>query len=214
MQDQSLWAAAITCGLLLAGFRRVPVPRGNSYRRDLPSDDARGRLAETPSAIPARGWKDILLRVYHNISEHRVIALAAGVTFYSLLAIFPAIAALVAVFGLFADPNTLTTQIDKVAGLLPGGALEIIRDQFTRVASQGRGTLGATFGVSLAISLWSASAAVKSIFDTLNIVYAEPEKARVHPAEYDIARLYRRGHRVTPRRDRGDGNSPASASTA
>src|SRR5437763_10930408 len=49
-----------------------------------------------PSEISARGWKDILIRVYRNISEHRVVALAAGVTFYSLLAIFPAIAALVA----------------------------------------------------------------------------------------------------------------------
>jgi len=117
-----------------------------------------------------------LLRVYQNISEHRVVALAAGITFYSLLAIFPAIAALVAVYGLFTDPATLTVQLEKLSGLLPGGALDVMRDQLTRVASQRGSTLGVTFLVGLAVSLWSANAAMKSIFDTLNIVYAEREK--------------------------------------
>lgn len=56
-----------------------------------------GRRATTPSEIPVRGWKDILLRVYSNISKHRILALAAGMTYYSILAIFPAIAALVAI---------------------------------------------------------------------------------------------------------------------
>lgn len=65
----------------------------------------RGRRATTPSEIPARGWKDILLRVWNNIGEDRVLLVAAGVTFYCLLAIFPAIAALVAIYGLFSDPG-------------------------------------------------------------------------------------------------------------
>jgi len=60
-------------------------------------DPDRGRLADTPSDIPAAGWKDILWRVYENIGKDRVVALAAGVTFYSILALFPAIAALVAI---------------------------------------------------------------------------------------------------------------------
>ncbi len=97
-------------------------------------------------------------------------------TFYSLLAIFPAIAALVAVYGLFTDPATLTIHLEKLSGLLPGGALDVIRDQLTRVTSQRGTTLGLTFLVGLAVSLWSANAAMKSIFDTLNIVYAEREE--------------------------------------
>ena len=136
----------------------------------------RGRLANSPSEIPARGWKDILLRVYSNISEHRVLALAAGMTYYSLLAIFPAIAALVAVYGLFADPTAITRHLDQVSGILPGGAVDVARDQLTRVASKGSGTLGTTFVIGLVISLWSANAAMKSLFDTLNIVYGEREK--------------------------------------
>src|SRR4051812_48958640 len=95
-QNQSLWAAATTFALLLVGFRREPVSPTYADPRHQRLNNSRGRLADRPSEIPAPGWKDILLRVYHNISEHRVIALAAGVTFYTLLAIFPAIAALVA----------------------------------------------------------------------------------------------------------------------
>jgi membrane protein len=143
---------------------------------DATDQEGRGRLASSPSEIPARGWKDILLRVYSNISEHRVLALAAGMTYYSLLAIFPAIAALVAIYGLFADPSAITRHLDQVSGILPGGAVDVARDQLTRVASKGSGTLGATFVIGLVISLWSANAAMKSLFDTLNIVYGEKEK--------------------------------------
>ena len=137
---------------------------------------ARGRLASSPSEIPARGWKDILLRVYSNISEHRVMALAAGMTYYSLLAIFPALAALVAIYGLFSDPTAIARHLDQLSGILPGGAVDVARGQLTRVASKGSGTLGATFVIGLGISLWSANAAMKSLFDTLNIVYGEQEK--------------------------------------
>jgi membrane protein len=173
-----LWAALVTAALLAAGFRprRLSTASIDYSRRRPVSDEGRGRLASRPSEIPARGWKDILLRVYRNISEHRVVALAAGATFYSLLAIFPAIAALVAVYGLFTDPATLTVQLEKLSGVLPGGALDVMRDQLTRVASQRGSTLGVTFLAGLGVSLWSANAAMKSIFDTLNIVYAESEK--------------------------------------
>jgi membrane protein len=138
--------------------------------------DGRGRHADAPSEIPARGWKDILLRVYRNISEHRVVTLAAAITFYSLLAIFPAIAALVAIYGLFADPASISAHLDQLSGFLPNGALEVARDQLTRVASKGRQTLGLTFAIGLATSLWSANAAMKSLFDALNIIYGEEEK--------------------------------------
>src|SRR5918993_3060033 len=63
----------------------------------------RGRDAETPSEIPAKGWKDVLWRVYGQLSEDRILAVAAGVTFYALLAIFPGIAAFVSLYGLVSD---------------------------------------------------------------------------------------------------------------
>jgi membrane protein len=141
-----------------------------------PSDEERGRLADAPSEIPAKGWKDILLRVYGNIGSHRLLALAAGMTFYSLLAIFPALAALVAIYGLFSDPATIAGHLDTLTGFLPGGALDVARDQLTRAASKGARVLGFTFVLGLGISLWSTNAAMKSLFDTLNIVYGEDEK--------------------------------------
>jgi membrane protein len=136
----------------------------------------RGRLAEVPAEIPARGWKDILLRVYNNVSAHRVMAIAAGVTFYSLLAIFPAIAALFSLYGLFADAGTIAVHLDDLSGVLPGGALDVLREQMTRLAAQGQGTLGLTFAISLLTSLWSANAGMKAFFDALNIIYGETEK--------------------------------------
>jgi membrane protein len=134
------------------------------------------QVGHRPSEVPPRGWKDILLRIWKNIGKDRVIVVAAGVTFYSILAVFPAIAALVALYGLFADPATITSHLDSIVGVVPGGAIEVIRDQVTRVASQGRTTLGATFVVSLLVSLWSANAGMKSLFDALNLVYNETEK--------------------------------------
>jgi membrane protein len=116
------------------------------------------------------------VRVYRNVETNRVIIVAAGVTFYLLLAIFPAIAALVAIYGLFADPAVISSHLDSVTGLLPGGAIEVIRDQLTRTASRSAGTLGFTFLGGLAFSLWSANAGIKSIFDALNLVYNEEEK--------------------------------------
>src|SRR5262249_48085686 len=111
-----------------------------------------------------------------NIGKDRIIVVAAGVTFYSVLALFPAIAALVALYGLFADPSTIASHLDSIGGLLPGGAIEVIRDQITRVASQGSTTLGLTFIAGLLASLWSANAGMKSLFDALNLVYNEPEE--------------------------------------
>jgi membrane protein len=140
------------------------------------SQNDRGRRASTPSEIPPRGWVDVLWRVYHGISDHRVLAIAAGVTFYSLLAIFPAIAALVALYSLFADPGTIRSQLDSLSNLLPGGALAVIGDQITRVSAQGQATLGFAFVGGFLISVWSANAAIKALFDALNIVYEEHEK--------------------------------------
>ena len=123
-----------------------------------------------------RVWQGTLFRLYSRASEHRILTLAAGMTYYSLLAIFPALAALVAVYGLVANPSEISSHLDQLAGVLPGGAIDIAREQLTRVASKGAQTLGLTFVVGFAVSLWSANAAMKSLFDALNIVNSEAER--------------------------------------
>jgi membrane protein len=179
-----LWVTGATVALLALGFSRSrasfsagSIPSGGGREgRVIAAQRGRGRSATTPSEVPARGWKDILLRIWTNIGKDRVIVVAAGVTFYAVLALFPAIAAFVALYGLFADPTTITSHLDSIAGLAPQGAIEVMRDQITRVASQGGATLGLTFIVGLLASLWSANAGMKSLFDALNLVYNEPEK--------------------------------------
>jgi membrane protein len=144
--------------------------------RTLVEGPGRGRSAAKPSDIPARGWKDILIRVYKSLEEDRVLANAAGVTFYALLALFPAIAALISIYGLFADPADVSRQLEGMKGLLPGGALEVIGEQATRLTTQEQGALGLGAVLGILIALWSANSGVKALFDALNVVYDEREK--------------------------------------
>jgi membrane protein len=176
MRPSGLWIAAATAALLALGFRRRPDRPDPAARAERREAAARGRYAATPSDIPARGWKDILWRCYERLTEDRILTIAAGVTFYILLAIFPAIAALVAIYGLFADPAVIAKHVEDVASFVPGGGVAILREELNRVASQPRGTLGLAFIVGLGISLWSANAGVKAILDALNIAYVEREK--------------------------------------
>jgi len=176
---------ALAGALALSNFLSARPPAApatydtSDHRPDVRVQPAgRGRSATTPLDIPAPGWKDVLWRVFGAISERRVLANAAGVTFYVLLAIFPGIAALVALYGLFADPATIGQHLDDLASFMPSGATQIISDQVNRLASQGAGKLSLTFLASLAISLWSANAGVKGLFDALNVVYGETERAR------------------------------------
>ena len=173
-----LWSIGLLALLLAAGLRRQWHSETGQRSRTgaTPLDDGHGRSATTPSEIPVRGWKDILLRVYEGISEDRILTNAAAVTFYTLLALFPGIAALVSIYGLFADPSSMANQLDAASGILPSGAVEVIHDQLTRLTSQGSRTLGISFVIGLVIALWSANGGIKALFDALNTVYEEKEK--------------------------------------
>jgi membrane protein len=140
------------------------------------SDPAHGREADRPSDIPARGWKDILWRTKDELSGDHVSMIAASVAFYGLLAIFPAIAATIALWGLFFDPAAIQAQMQSVSGVLPPEAAGIVTDQARSVASAtGTGlSLAAVGGVLIA--LYSASKGVKALIEGLNIIYDEEEK--------------------------------------
>ncbi|GJD49761.1 hypothetical protein OPKNFCMD_2494 [Methylobacterium crusticola] len=156
-----------------------PGPRaheGAAAERVAEAEADRGRQAETPSEIPAKGWWDIGKRVLQEFGNDRVLLVAAGVTFYAILALFPAIGALVSIYGLVADPGTINAQLANLRGVMPDGALDIIGDQVKRIASKGGGTLGFTAAFGILLSIWSANGGMKAIFDALNIVYDEKEK--------------------------------------
>ena len=91
--------------------------------------DARGRGASKVAEIPTAGWKDILWRTYNEVVNDHVLLIAAGVTFYALLALVPALTALVSIYGIFADPVTLDRHMELLEGLIPSGGLDIVREQ-------------------------------------------------------------------------------------
>ncbi|HEY3909569.1 MAG TPA: YihY/virulence factor BrkB family protein [Stellaceae bacterium] len=139
-------------------------------------DDQLAPIAsEARSPIRSRGWKDILLRLYHGISDDRLMLIAAGVTYYAILALFPAIGVIVSVYGLFADPSSIADHLNTLSGFAPGGAVDILRQELTRLAHQGKAALGLGFVVSLAIAVWSANSGVSAVFDALNAVHEEKE---------------------------------------
>jgi membrane protein len=135
-----------------------------------------GTQADTPLQIPAGGWWQIAKRVVAQFSAHRIMAVAAGIVFYTLLALFPAIAALVSLYGLFADASTISDNLTALSGVMPGGGMDIIKDQVARLTQDGGSKLGIGLVVGLGTALWSANQGVKALFDGLNIVYDEPEK--------------------------------------
>ena len=136
----------------------------------------RGRHAAKPQDIPKRGWGDILKRTWKEIGEDGVTLVAAGVTYFLLLALFPALSALVSVYGLFADPQTIAGQVQALNRVLPQGGVQLISEQLTRLATQQPGALSLALVVSIVLALWSASAGVKAMFEAMNIAYDETEK--------------------------------------
>jgi membrane protein len=123
-----------------------------------------------------KGLRDVFWRVVHEVSDDRVTLIAAGVTFYLLLGLFPSLSALVALYGLVADPATIADHLRELSGLLPPGAFDLIADRIKGLAESRSSTLGITFFVGLAIALWSTHSGTLAIFDAINVAYEEKEK--------------------------------------
>ena len=136
----------------------------------------RGRQATGPTEIPKAGWRDILLRVKDEISNDHVSISAAGVAFYGLLAIFPAIAALIGIAGLMFDPAGIEGQLEQAAAVLPENAARILQDQARKVAENSGGTASFAAIGGLALALYSASAGMRTLMESMNIAYDEDEK--------------------------------------
>jgi membrane protein len=139
-------------------------------------DGSRNQMAQTPTQTPPAGWRDILLRVFHGISEDRITTISGGVTFFILLALFPGLAGLISLYGLVADSSTIAQHLDSLAGILPAGGVQILRDELQQLTLQPPQKLGFATVTSLAISLWSANGGIKAMFEGLNAVYEEAEK--------------------------------------
>ncbi len=146
-------------------------------RRRQEGGDDRGRAADGPGDVPAKGWKDVAKRVKGELKDDQVPLLSAGVAFYLLLALFPALAALVSMYGLFADPAQVSQQVSDLTGTLPQDAQGLITDQLEKITEKEQG-IGITLAVSIAAALWAASSGVKHLIGAINAAYDEKESRK------------------------------------
>lgn len=140
------------------------------------AEPGRGREAAAPHQIPLRGWRDVLFRTFTEVNQDRLSIVAGGVTFYSLLAIFPAVGVFVSLYGLFADVSQVNAQLADLSLVIPDEALAVVGDQMTRLAGGEPATLSAAFVISLLLSVWSANAGMTALFAGLNVAYDEAER--------------------------------------
>ena len=131
--------------------------------------------AKMVTDIPARSWRGVIVNVYKSIDDDRVLAVAAGVAFYALLAIFPAVTTLVSLYGVFNDRAQVAADLASLSVMLPEGAVSIISDQAMRIASGAPLSLGFTALFSFLLAIWSANSGMKALMDALNVSYAKRE---------------------------------------
>jgi membrane protein len=135
----------------------------------------RGREAIHPLQIPWRGWYDVVWRTYCEMQSDRLLSISGGVSFFVLLAIFPAITALVSAYGLLFSPSTITNNLSILNEFVPDNVLGIVRDQANRIASNRGSALSLGIVVGIVVSLWSAMSGVKAMIDALNVIYEQKE---------------------------------------
>ena len=144
-------------------------PEGETETRASP------RGASAPVAAIAPGWVDLGSRVFSSIFEHRLLATAGGVAFFVLMAIFPALATIVSLYGLFADPHAIPQRLALLAGVVPTGVIDLLKQQILRLVETKATTLSLAFVIGLLVSLWSANSGVGALFDALNVVHGTKE---------------------------------------
>jgi membrane protein len=137
--------------------------------------DDRGRRADSPTEIPAKGWKDIAKRTWTERKEDNVQILAAGTAFYLFLALFPALIATISVYGLVSDPADVERQLSGALTGLPPEAAALIETQLTNVADSAESGLAISTAISILAALWSASKGMQAIITSLNIAFNEEE---------------------------------------
>jgi membrane protein len=139
----------------------------------------RGRHATHPLQIPWNGWYDVLWRTYREMQSDRLLSIAGGVAFFVLLAVFPAITALVSAYALFFNASTIIDNLSMLNDVVPGNVLSIVHEQAARIASNSGRTLSTGLVVGLLVSLWSAMSGVKAIIDALNVIYEQKESRSI-----------------------------------
>ncbi|MGH8226658.1 MAG: YihY/virulence factor BrkB family protein [Steroidobacteraceae bacterium] len=139
-------------------------------------DGTRGRAARRPRELPRRGWRDVLLRVFHRIGEDNVTLISAGIAFNAMFAVFPALILLVSIYGMFASPASVEMHLRHFMSVMPHGAAQLLESQLKGIAARANGTLDVGAAVSLVVTLWSSIQGSSALITATNIAYHEPER--------------------------------------
>lgn len=156
-------------GLVSAAPKSLMVPMNQK-------PDPYGRDATRPLFIPLKGWRQVAKRVWIESGRDNLSVVGAGCAFYALFAVFPALSALVAIYGLTADPTTVEQQFGMLKHILPVQAYDIVIEQIRRVAQSSGHSLGWSLVLSLGLAVWSVGNLVQALFAALNLAYEEPER--------------------------------------
>jgi membrane protein len=132
--------------------------------------EGQGFGAGRPRHVSAGGWRESLARIRNQVAEDRLTVIAAGVAFFALLAVFPALATLVSIYGLVFDPQAITQQLESLRGVVPGRAVDLMLGQVQFLQSH-RGALGWGAAGGVLITLWTSSAGVRALIKALNAAY-------------------------------------------
>jgi len=151
-------------------------PEAATGTSNVANEAGRGRRARKPTDIPARGWLDVSWRAIKRFNEDNVSLVAGGLAMYALLSVFPALAAMVSIYGIFATPGDVIDQMKAFAGVLPPGVWDIFNTSLQSITRTGQSTLTGAAILGLGVALWSARAAMSSLMTATNIAYREREK--------------------------------------
>jgi membrane protein len=138
------------------------------------SDDA-GRHADDPRELGGHGWKAVLLRTKEQFKSDNVTILAAGVAFYLLLALMPALVAVLAVYGLVSDPSDVGRHLNEFAAALPTDMRNLLEEQLRTAAAASDSKLGIGFVVGILAAVWAASKGARALVQAVNVAYDEEE---------------------------------------
>ena len=151
-------------------------PDPNRPPADAPTpQELPGIHADKPTAIPWRGWKQILKRAWAENKADNMPIIAGGVAFFGFLSIFPAMIALISIYGLVASPETVARQVEEISAQLPQSAADLIGKQLHDIVSNDSGALTVSLIVSILGALWSVSGGVGNVITAVNIAYDEVE---------------------------------------
>jgi membrane protein len=152
-----------------------PAKQTDDGQDDSRAEQVPGGEAQRPTEIPPKGWFQVVKRGWKEAKIDQVPLLSAGVAYYAFLALFPALIAIVSIYGLIANPGTIAAHIASMGKALPGAARQLITDQVTALASK-RATLGFSAILAIVIALFSASGGMSNLITAVNIAYDEEEK--------------------------------------